>query len=152
MTVKHDDAIEWPNGEGFTPCSREYAELMDKRDALKPDWVNLDDLSPEDYQEWNVLDNRMLELQASGHLGKSVRYQWRMKMVNVFQLTAAEVAASDMYEEERWEFLKRPEFRLATMNSRDREKMLDAMVEELGIRGGWFWKSDDGVTDGPFET
>lgn len=73
-------------------------------------------------------------------------------MVDIFQLTATEVAASEMYEDEQWEFMKRHEFRLASMNSRARENMLDAMVEELGIRGGWFWHSDDGFTDGPFET
>ena len=74
MTIKHDDAIEWPNGLGFTPCSREYAEICDKMDALKPDWINMDDLSPEDYQEWNALSFRRDSLMADGHLGKSVRY------------------------------------------------------------------------------
>ena len=59
--------------------------------------------------------------------------------VEVFQLTAAEVAESSMYEEEHYEYLKRHEFRLATMNSRDRQAMLDCMIEELGIRGGWFY-------------
>jgi inactivated superfamily I helicase len=72
--MTHDDAIEWPNGEGFTPCTREYAELIDKRDALKPDWINLDDLSPADYQEWCTLDAQLNQLQCAGHLGKSVRY------------------------------------------------------------------------------
>lgn len=72
--IKHDDAIKFPNGEGFTPCSREYAIIADKLEALKPDYINLDDLSPEDYQEWNVLDNERMNLMASGHLGKSIRY------------------------------------------------------------------------------
>ncbi len=68
------DAIEWPNGEGFTPCTREYAALMDERDAILPDYLNLDDLSPEDYQSWNVLDQKLLSMQADGHLGKGERY------------------------------------------------------------------------------
>ena len=71
--------------------------------------------------------------------------------VHVFEQTASEVAAQD--EDAVWEYLKRPEFRLATMNGRDRERMLDAMVAELGITGGWYYRiSDDGVNDGPFET
>lgn len=73
-------------------------------------------------------------------------------MIDTFQLTAAEVAASEMYEDEQWEFMRRREFRLAGMNSRDREAMIDAMVEELGIKGGWFWRTDDGVVEGPFKT
>jgi hypothetical protein len=74
MKIDHNDAIEWPNGLGFTPCSREYAELVDRLDALKPDWRNLDDLSPEDYNEFCSLDNRRSEMMMAGHLGKSVRY------------------------------------------------------------------------------
>lgn len=57
--------------------------------------------------------------------------------VEVFQLTASEVA--EMEEDLIYEYLRRPEFRLATMNSRDRERMLDTMVEEQGITGGWFY-------------
>jgi hypothetical protein len=34
--------------------------------------------------------------------------------------------------------MKRPEFRLATMNSKTREAMFAAMIEEEGITGGWF--------------
>jgi len=76
--------------------------------------------------------------------------------IEVFQLTATEVA--ETMEDEIWEFMKRREFRLAAMNSRDRGKMLDAMVEELGIEGGWFWQAcfpgclPDGPPIGPFET
>ncbi len=76
--------------------------------------------------------------------------------IEVFQLTAAEVAEQD--EDLIHEYLRRHEFRLATMNSRDREKMIDAMVEENGITGGWFWWScfpgciPDGPPMGPFAT
>lgn len=55
----------------------------------------------------------------------------------VAQLTAHEVAES--MEEEIWQFSKRPEYRLASMNSRTRDAMLDAMVEEMDITGGWCW-------------
>ena len=70
------DALEWPNGEGFTPCTPEYAAIVDAMEAIKPNDMNLDDLSPEDYQEWNVLEYKRLEMQMSGlHLGKSIRYE-----------------------------------------------------------------------------
>ena len=55
-----------------------------------------------------------------------------------FQLTAVEVAAT--MEDEVYEFSKRREFRLYAMNRRVQETMLDAMVEELGITGGWFYQ------------
>jgi hypothetical protein len=74
MAIKLDDTIEWPNGEGFTPCSSEYARLIDAMDAIKPEDVNLDDLSAEDYELWNRLDDKKYSMLAEGHLGKSVRY------------------------------------------------------------------------------
>ena len=54
-----------------------------------------------------------------------------------FPLTATEVAAMD--EDLVHEYSKRHEFRLASMNSRDRDAMLDAIVEEEGVKGGWFY-------------
>ena len=57
--------------------------------------------------------------------------------IEVFQITAVEVAAT--MDDDIWEFMRRPEFCFAAMNSRDRERMYDAMVEELGIEGGWFY-------------
>jgi hypothetical protein len=76
--------------------------------------------------------------------------------IEVFELTATEVATMD--EDMVHEYGKRHEFRLATMNSRVREAMLDAMVEEKGIQGGWFWQAcfpgclSDGDPVGPFAT
>jgi hypothetical protein len=55
----------------------------------------------------------------------------------VFQLTAREVAEMD--EDNIFEFMRRRESRLASMNSRDREAMFDAMIDELGIESGWFY-------------
>ena len=57
--------------------------------------------------------------------------------LEIFQLTAHEVAERD--EDLIFEYMKRREFRLAGMNSRDREAMFDAMCEEEGITGGWFY-------------
>lgn len=57
--------------------------------------------------------------------------------VEIFQLTAREVAERD--EEAIYEFSKRHEFRLASMNGTVRDSMFDAMIEENGITGGWFW-------------
>lgn len=74
----------------------------------------------------------------------------------VFQLTAREAAEQD--EDMIYEYGKRHEYRLAHMNSRDREAMFDAMIEEEGIEGGWFWRSCfpgcmlDGPAMGPFAT
>jgi hypothetical protein len=76
--------------------------------------------------------------------------------IEVFELTASEVAAMD--EEAVSEFMARPEFRLAAMNSSVRDKMLDAMVEELNISGGWFYWFcfpgclPDSEPYGPFES
>jgi hypothetical protein len=76
--------------------------------------------------------------------------------LEIFELTAEEVAAMD--EDLVHEYLRRREFRLATMNGRDREKMLAAMIEEQGIQGGWFWHAclpgclPDSDPFGPFES
>jgi hypothetical protein len=72
---KFTDALEWPNGEGYTPCTPEYAAICDEMEAIKPNDSNLDDLSPEDYNRWNMLDDKRAGMQMSGdHLGKSIRY------------------------------------------------------------------------------
>lgn len=55
----------------------------------------------------------------------------------VTQLTAEEIAAN--MEDEIWQYRKRPEFKLASMNSRTRDKMLETMIAELEIEGGWCW-------------
>jgi hypothetical protein len=76
--------------------------------------------------------------------------------VEIFQLTAREVAEMD--EDLVYEYVKRSEFRLASMNSRDRDAMLDAIVEEEGIKGGYFWHTclpgclPDSQPFGPFAT
>lgn len=57
--------------------------------------------------------------------------------VEIFELTAAEIAARD--EDLMWEYSKRNEFKLCHMNSKVRDAMLDAIVEEECIAGGWFW-------------
>jgi hypothetical protein len=76
--------------------------------------------------------------------------------LEIFQLTAAEIAAQD--EELVSEYMKRREFRLAGFNYRDREKMIDAIIEEEKITGGWFyWYCFPGCLPdsemiGPFKT
>lgn len=59
--------------------------------------------------------------------------------VEIFQLTAEEVARSEAYEDEQHEFMRRYEYRTASMSSRAQAAMIDAMIEELGITGGWFY-------------
>ena len=61
--------------------------------------------------------------------------------VEVFQLTALEVAQSD--DDMIYEYMKRREFRLASMSGRVRDAMFDAMIEEEGIAGGWYWSNGD---------
>ncbi len=74
--------------------------------------------------------------------------------IEVFHLTAREAAEND--EDLIWGYSKR--FPLAHMNSRDRERMFDAIVEENDIKGGWFWWAcfpsclPDGPAIGPFAT
>lgn len=76
--------------------------------------------------------------------------------VEVFQLTATEAAAQD--EDLIWQYGKRPEFRLYNMNSNVQEAMLEAIVKEEGITGGWFWWTcspgclPDSSAFGPFKT
>ena len=76
--------------------------------------------------------------------------------MEVFELTAREVAEQD--EDMVYEYMDRHEFRLASMNSRTREAMFDAMIEEQGITGGWYWWAcfpgclPDGPPIGPFAT
>ena len=57
--------------------------------------------------------------------------------IEIFELTAHEVANLD--EDMVYEYMRRHEFRLATMNSRTREAMYDAMIEEQSITGGWYY-------------
>jgi hypothetical protein len=57
--------------------------------------------------------------------------------VEVFQLTAAE--AAEMDDELVYEYSKRHEFRLAGLNTKCRANMMDAIIEENGIKGGWFY-------------
>ena len=57
--------------------------------------------------------------------------------LEVFELTAREVAERD--EDMIYEYMKRREFRLASMNRCARERMFDAMIAEEGITGGWFY-------------
>jgi hypothetical protein len=76
--------------------------------------------------------------------------------VEVFQLNAAEAASQN--EDLVYEYSKRPEFRLCHMSPKVQEAMLDAIVAEEGIEGGWFWQScfpgslPDGPPMGPFKT
>lgn len=75
MTIEHNDQIDWPNGQGYTPCSEEYAnKLFEKNLIHKVGEGSLDDLSPADYQRYCELDNELGNMQLNGHLGKSVRY------------------------------------------------------------------------------
>jgi hypothetical protein len=89
---------------------------------------------------------------------ESERSAYTLPDIEIFQLTAREYAESDSNEELIWEYMRRPEFRLASMNSRTREAMFDSMIEEESIEGGWFWWTclpgclPDSSAFGPFKT
>ena len=74
--------------------------------------------------------------------------------IEVFRLTAGEVA--ETMEDEIHEFSRRHEFRLTSINSGVRARMINAMIEELDITGGWFYQAcfpgclPDGEPCGPF--
>ena len=76
--------------------------------------------------------------------------------IEVFELTAHEYAAQDV--ELIHDYMKRPEFRPASMNSCVREAMLDTIVRENRFNSGWFWQScfpgclPDGPVIGPSNT
>jgi len=82
------------------------------------------------------------------------RDTWSLPDVETFQLTAHEVA--ETMEDEIYQGLK--QFPLATMNSREREKLLDWIVEEYSVRGGWFYWfcfpgcMPEGPAMGPYKT
>ena len=86
------------------------------------------------------------------------RSEYTLPDIEIFQLTAREYAESDSNEELIREYMRRPEFRLASMNSRTRDAMFDAMIEEESIEGGWFWWTclpgclPDSSAFGPFKT
>jgi len=71
----HDSKIEWPNGEGYTPCTKEYREINDKIDDLNDfGRISMDQMTPENYEKYNQLLDRQGQLHLFGHLGQSVRY------------------------------------------------------------------------------
>lgn len=76
--------------------------------------------------------------------------------IEIFELTASEVAEMD--EDTIHEYMRRPEFKLAAMNSQVRARMIDAIVYEQELTGGWFWWScfpgcmPDSEPMGPFKT
>lgn len=55
----------------------------------------------------------------------------------VFQLTATE--AAEHMEDEIREAMRMKRFQLASMNSIVRERMLEWIVEQHDVQGGWFW-------------
>ena len=77
-TIVHDCVIDWPNGKGETPCSTEYMLTLTARDLIykagASEWT-LEDLSPEDYNRWMTLDDKLDQLQLAGHIGRSYRYE-----------------------------------------------------------------------------
>lgn len=82
--------------------------------------------------------------------------KWSLPDCQAFQMTAEEVA--ETMEDEIYNLMKRKEFRLASMSPRVREKMIETLIEENAVKGGWFYQYcfpvclPEGDPVGPFET
>lgn len=82
--------------------------------------------------------------------------KWSLPDCEAFTMTAEECA--ETMEDEIYELMKRKEFRLALINSRVREKMMETLIEENAIKGGWFYQHcfpgclPEGDPVGPFAT
>jgi len=79
--------------------------------------------------------------------------------IEIFELTASEVVSeTGNYEDEICEAMKDRRFKLASMNSRIREAMIDYLIEEHSVKGGWFYHYclpgclSDSEAYGPFDT
>ena len=74
----------------------------------------------------------------------------------VYQLTAYESA--ELMEDEILEAMRESRFRLASVSPRVREKLLDWIVEEYNVQGGWYWDfcfpgcMPESYPHGPFDT
>lgn len=76
--IEHTETIEWVNGAGYTPCTKQYRDLLDEKETIVAKYVDddltLDEYEPADYQRFCEIDNELGNLQLSGHLGKSERF------------------------------------------------------------------------------
>jgi len=74
--IEHNRVIDWPNGNGYTPCSVEYRETLDEKEAIVSRYhgENYNQYSSEDYENYCRLENKLAGLQLAGHIGKSVKY------------------------------------------------------------------------------
>lgn len=76
--------------------------------------------------------------------------------IEIFEMTPQEAATFD--EDLIYEYMRRSEFRLANMNTKTRIAMIDTVVADHDIRGGWFWWAcfpgclPDGPPTGPFDS
>ena len=74
----------------------------------------------------------------------------------VFELTAEEAALLD--EDRIYEYSSREEHRLCFMNSKARAAMIDAIIAEEGLKGGWYYQYcfpgclPDSEPYGPYDT
>jgi hypothetical protein len=67
--------------------------------------------------------------------------KWSLPDAEVFELTPQEQIESGLWEDELWELMRSDnQHRLATMNSRSRERLLDELIELHGIATAWFYR------------
>jgi hypothetical protein len=70
----HDDQIEWPNGQGWTPCTKAYRRVWDERELVRCRADSFEDLDPPDYDHVCRLNDLMANMMEAGHLGKGEKY------------------------------------------------------------------------------
>jgi len=109
-------------------------------------------LSASEAKRIRQTNNKGNKMSRHYSMPESEQSAYTLPDIEVFQQTAREFAESDSNQELIWEYTRKPEFRLASMNSKVREAMFDAMLEEEGIEGGFFWWMPDSCAFGPFKT
>lgn len=75
MAIEFTDQIEWPNGMGYTPCTKKAFECRREIDYMSMNGeISMDDMSSVDYENYNRLLDKLACLQGDGHFGTSVRF------------------------------------------------------------------------------
>ena len=76
--IEHDDVILWPNGQGFTPCSKAYATAHSAAEQARIAFEGLgerDEGYAAAYEAFHRAEAARDQLQGDGgHLGKSERF------------------------------------------------------------------------------
>ena len=81
--------------------------------------------------------------------------KWSLPDCRVYQLTAYESA--ELMEDEILEAMREPRFQIASVSPRVREKLIEWIVDQHDVQGGWYWDfcapgcMPDSYPHGPFD-